>query len=62
MSTTVGNLQEPDEEPLWAVEEESLSELTSCTVITDYTHSLQGSDIKADNENEILTITGDAVF
>lgn len=60
MSTVFGDIIEPEQEPLWAVEEDDLSELPECTVYMDDRHILHG-DVTADNTNEILTIV-DARF
>ena len=62
MSNVLGEITTPDDEPLWAIEEDSLSEFLPCTVSMDYLHTLQGPHIVADNENSLLTITGDATF
>jgi hypothetical protein len=48
------------EEPLWALEENDLSEFLDCTINIDSNHRLQG-DVVADNENRRLLIT-DAYF
>lgn len=63
MSNVMGELsQDPESEPLWAVEEDSLSSLEACTISMDYNHTLVGTDIVSDNEKELLTITGNASF
>ena len=63
MSQTLGQLSDNQEqEPLWALEEDDLSEFTPGTINMDYSHRLTGADIVADNEAGVLHITGDAYF
>lgn len=57
MSSTMNAIQEQDNEPLWALEEEDLSMFEEATVNMDGTHQLQDSrDVHVDNELGLLTI------
>lgn len=60
MSNVLGELEEPENEPLWSLEEDDLSALLECTVAMDDTHSLIGN-VVADNDKGLLTIE-DAYF
>lgn len=55
MSSVMGDIETPDEEPLWAIEETDLSELIECTVNMDSSHSLEGQ-VVANNEIGYLDI------
>lgn len=61
MSSIMAEGQENANEPLWALEEEDLSEFIPGTVSMNSSHQLQG-EVLVDNENELLTITNEAYF
>ena len=62
MSESLGEIENPDEEPLWAVEEDSLSELHECTLTLNEHSNLVGSDIQINIEKDLLNIVGNAYF
>lgn len=62
MSQVMDQIPEVDNEPLWALEEDSLSQFMPGTIAMDSTHKLQGDGIIVDNEHNLLTITQEAYF
>jgi hypothetical protein len=62
MSSVMEETSETENEPLWALEEDSLSEFIPGTIQMDSTHKLVGDNIIADNELGLLNIEGEAYF
>ena len=62
MSSVMEETTETENEPLWALEEDSLSEFIPGTIQMDSTHKLIGDNVIADNELGLLNIEGEAYF
>lgn len=60
MSTITGEIQEPEDEPLWAVDQSSLSEIVEVMATSDLTLA-DGSSMNVDASNK-FTITGTATW
>ena len=61
MSATLESIPEEENEPLWALEEDALSEFMPATVFMDATHKLQDRrEVEVDNELGLLTIKTEA--
>lgn len=61
MSNVLENIIVPEEEPLWAIEEDGLSEIVDCTINMDDTHQLIGT-VTANNEVGYLDIESAKLF